>query len=161
DIERLIRSIDRLFENKSRQPGIPDKSSAGAHHPLETAVEQTGLAPAPIVARERALGPSGNGASISKADDGPIYVNKASGRGPTWRLCLKPNALEWSNGHEENRIFYHQIARVRLSQRGKKQRRYFTEISSHQGRRLSIASVSWHNGRREHMDSAYGAFIRD
>jgi hypothetical protein len=94
----------------------------------------------------------------------PVYVYKPSLMGAPWELCLRPDALEWQLGRQRGRIPYARISRVRLSFRPAtmQTRRFVAEIWWPEGRRLSIASTSWHSlFEQRPQDCAYGAFIRE
>jgi hypothetical protein len=136
DCERLVRSMDALFE------GSLAHNEPGPVHPAPVAPQPT---PEPITHEEF------------------VYVCKPlSKKGPTWELRLGPDALEFTDGQNEGRIYYDQIVEVLLTYKQAEIRRVFsTRIVSRIVVPFSISSVSFENGREEYKDGTYGKFIRE
>jgi hypothetical protein len=99
---------------------------------------------------------SSGGTSEPDTDEEFVYTYKPSPKNPIWQLRLRLDALEWTDGQDEGRIFYDQVGEVLLRYvQGKMHRDFFTEIRSRGGVKLSVASVSFEKGIQEHKDGAY------
>lgn len=77
-------------------------------------------------------------------------------------LRLRPDAIEWRIGFASGRVAYGDIRRVRLSFRPVNllNYRFLTEIWTHKGPKLEIASASWKSMvQQERLDGPYRQFV--